>query len=155
MGRAPIGALFHAGHLLAVAGPGAAPLAGYSAGVDSLQHPLWNGHREEVHELHGRPATAAGDIGLLNGPALQPKAAHLVELREELRGYIDRIQASLVDYGQRHRAGKPISSSLAESTVNQLVNARMNKRRRMRWSPLGAHRILRALHAAGPRRRSR
>jgi hypothetical protein len=26
--------------------------------------------------------------------------------------------------------------------VNQLVNARMNKRRQMRWSPLGAHRVL-------------
>ncbi len=36
MGRAPIGALFHAGHLLPVAGPGAAPLAGYSAGVDTM-----------------------------------------------------------------------------------------------------------------------
>jgi len=49
---------------------------------------------------------------------------------------------TLIDYGRRHRAGKPISSSRAESTVNQLVNARMNKRRQMRWSPVGAHRML-------------
>jgi hypothetical protein len=26
--------------------------------------------------------------------------------------------------------------------VNSLVNARMNKRRQMRWTPLGAHRVL-------------
>ncbi len=26
--------------------------------------------------------------------------------------------------------------------VNQLVSARMNKRRQMRWSPRGAHRVL-------------
>ena len=33
-------------------------------------------------------------------------------------------------------------SSYAEGTVNQLVSARMNKRRQMRWSPRGAHRLL-------------
>jgi len=48
----------------------------------------------------------------------------------------------LIDYGQRSRAGKPISTSRAEGTVNQLVNARMNKRRQMRLSPRGAHRVL-------------
>jgi DDE family transposase len=51
-------------------------------------------------------------------------------------------QRCLIDYGQRYRAGKPISTSRAEGTVNQLVNARMNKRRQMRWSPRGAHRVL-------------
>jgi hypothetical protein len=59
-----------------------------------------------------------------------------------LRRYVDNNRASLIDYGRRHRAGKPISSSRAESTVNQLVNARMNKRRQMRWSPAGAHCLL-------------
>ena len=43
---------------------------------------------------------------------------------------------------KRYRAGKPISTSRAESTVNQLVSARMNKRKQMRWSPCGAHRVL-------------
>ena len=47
-----------------------------------------------------------------------------------------------VDAVIEERAGKPISSARAESTVNQLVNARMNKRRQMRWSPRGAHRLL-------------
>jgi hypothetical protein len=46
------------------------------------------------------------------------------------------------NYGQRYRAGKPISTSRAEGAVNHLVNARMNKRRQMRWSPRGAHRVL-------------
>jgi hypothetical protein len=55
---------------------------------------------------------------------------------------IDNDQGSLIDYGRPHRAGEPTSSSRAESTVNQLVNACMNKRRQMRWSPVGAHRML-------------
>ncbi len=52
------------------------------------------------------------------------------------------LHALLIDYGQRYRADEPISSSRAEGTVNQLDNARMNKRRQMRWSPRGAHRVL-------------
>jgi hypothetical protein len=38
--------------------------------------------------------------------------------------------------------GHMISSSRAEGTVNHLVNARMNKRRQIRWSPRGAHHVL-------------
>ena len=41
-------------------------------------------------------------------------------------------------YGQRHRAGQRESTALVESTVNSLVNQRMNKRRQMRWSAAGA-----------------
>jgi len=50
--------------------------------------------------------------------------------------------ATLIDYGQRYRASKPISTLRAEGTVNQLVNARMNKQWQMRWSPRGAQRVL-------------
>ncbi len=60
----------------------------------------------------------------------------------ELRSYIENNEGALIDYGQRYRAGKPISTSRAEGTVNQLVNGRMNKRKQMRWSPRGAHRVL-------------
>jgi hypothetical protein len=48
----------------------------------------------------------------------------------------------MIDYGRRWRERKPISTSRAESLMNNLVNARMNKCRQMRWSPHGAHRVL-------------
>ena len=79
---------------------------------------------------------------LLNGGAVQAKAGRLVAHCTELRGYIGNNEGALIDYGQRYRAGKPISTSRAEGAVNHLVNARMNKRRQMRWSPRGAHRVL-------------
>jgi hypothetical protein len=118
------------------------PVDCVQAEVERLRHLLWNGRHEEAHAVLGTIAAIAGIMGLLNGPGFQRKAARLVELCAALRGYISNNLASLIDYGQRHRAGKPISSSRAESTVNQLVNARMNKRRQMRWSPVGAHRML-------------
>ena len=44
-----------------------------------------------------------------------------------------------IDYGKRYRAGKPISTAMAESAVNQVLNARMCKSQQMRWTPRGAH----------------
>ncbi len=128
---------------LSVLGPSCSlPLDWAQAEVGRLRHLLWNGRHEEAHTVLGTVAAIAGTIGLLNGPGFERKAARLVELCAALRGYIGSNRGSLIDYGRRHRAGEPISSSRAESTVNQLVNARMNKRRQMRWSPRGAHRML-------------
>ena len=84
----------------------------------------------------------AVNAALLNDAAVAAKVGRLVAHCTELPGYIENNEDALIDYGQRYRAGKPISSSRAESTVNQLVNARMNKRQQMRWSPRGAHRVL-------------
>jgi hypothetical protein len=110
--------------------------------VERLRHLPWNGRHDEARAVLGAVAAIAGTIGLLNRPGFERKATRLVELCAALRRYVDNNRASLIDCGRRHRAGKPISSSRAESTVNQLVNARMNKRRQMRWSPRGAHRLL-------------
>ena len=59
----------------------------------------------------------------------------------ELQTYLQYNRATLVDYGHRRRNGKPVSTSRAEGLVNDIANARMGKKRRMRWSPKGAHRV--------------
>ena len=53
-----------------------------------------------------------------------------------------RTPGSIPNYGERYRAGEPISSSFAESAVNQVVSKRMVKKQQMRWSPRGAHLLL-------------
>jgi hypothetical protein len=50
-----------------------------------------------------------------------------------------RYNPGLVNYARRRRKGLPISSSIAESAVNQIVSLRMAKKRQMRWSDEGAH----------------
>ncbi len=54
-------------------------------------------------------------------------------------GYVRGHTQYLVNYGARFRKGLPISSSIAESAVNQVVSLRMAKKRHMRWSDEGAH----------------
>ena len=110
--------------------------------VERLRHLLWNGHHDKACEALDRIAGWAKDASVLNDPAMEAGAKRLVARGAELRSYVENNESALIDYGQRHRAGKPVSTSRAEGTVNQLVSARMNKRQQMRWSPRGAHRVL-------------
>ena len=119
-----------------------APLDRARVDVERLRHLLWNGKHGEACQALSRIASRAEETITLDGAAVAAKAGRLVAHCTELRGYIENNEGALIDYGQRHRAGKPISTSRAEGSVNQLVNARMNKRRQMRWSPRGAHRVL-------------
>jgi hypothetical protein len=69
-------------------------------------------------------------------------AAARVQARcDTLYTYLANNMESLVGYGRRYRNGLPISSSRAEGSVDDIANARMGKRKRMRWSPKGDHRI--------------
>jgi hypothetical protein len=69
-------------------------------------------------------------------------ALPVVKKLVEFRGYINANAAHIPNYGERHRCGEPISSSIAESTVNQVISRRMVKKQQMRWSPTGAHLLL-------------
>jgi len=103
---------------------------------------LWNGHHEKACKALGRIAPWAKGAAVLNYPAMEAGAKCLVARCTELQTYIVTNEGTLIDYGERYRAGKPISTSRAEGTVKQLVSARMNKRRQLCWSPRGVHRVL-------------
>ena len=110
--------------------------------MERLRHLLWNGHHDKACEALDRIAGWAKDATVLNDPAMQARAKRLLARCTEPQAYIETNEGALIDYGQRSRAGKPISTSRAEGTINQLVNARMNTRRQTRWSPQGAHQVL-------------
>jgi hypothetical protein len=68
----------------------------------------------------------------------------LAQLDYRTRGLVEYVEANggaTINYGERHRRGKPVSTATAESAVNQVLNQRMCKRQQMRWSPIGAHRL--------------
>jgi len=130
------------GGLCALEPPPLVPLGRAQVDVERLRHLLWNGHHDKACEALGRITSEAKDASVLNDPAMAAGVKRLVARCKELRAYIENNKDALIDYGQRYRAGKPISTSRAEGTVNQLVSARMNKRQQMRWSPRGAHRVL-------------
>ncbi len=60
----------------------------------------------------------------------------------ELKQYIANNAGTLINYQRRQQAGLRVSSCGAESTVNFLINRRMNKSQQMRWSRRGANLLL-------------
>ncbi len=67
-----------------------------------------------------------------------PQQRNLLKALRDFATYIRGNEGSIPNYGERHRAGEAISSSLAESAVNEVVSKRMVKKQQMRWSHRGA-----------------
>lgn len=60
----------------------------------------------------------------------------------EFTGYIRSNQSYVVNYGDRYHNGERISSSIAESTVNQVISKRFVKKQQQRWTKKGVHNLL-------------
>ena len=65
--------------------------------------------------------------------------AHLDHHTRELVAYVESNGGSTIPRNRRHREGSSISTAMAESAANQVLNHRMCKRQQMRWSSWGAH----------------
>jgi hypothetical protein len=79
------------------------------------------------------------DLETLN-PSDEP--SKLLTAAREFDTYLRANAGEIPNYGERYRAGETISSSLAESAVNQVISKRMVKKQQMRWTLRGAHLLL-------------
>ena len=52
----------------------------------------------------------------------------------DLLDYLRANRDSLPNYGERRRAGKPISTGWVESAINEIIAKRMAKSQQMRWN---------------------
>jgi hypothetical protein len=71
-----------------------------------------------------------------------PNLSKFARAAREFSVYIASNAGSLINYGERFRAGERISSCLAESTVNAVISKRFAKRQQMPWTKRGAHLLL-------------
>ena len=71
-----------------------------------------------------------------------PHLSKFARAAQEFSVYIASNIGSLINYGERFRAGERISSCLAESTVNAVISKRFAKRQQMQWTKRGAHLLL-------------
>lgn len=71
-----------------------------------------------------------------------PHLGRFTRAAHEFAVYLAGGRGSLVNYGERFRAGERISSAMAESTVNAVVSKRFAKRQQMQWTKRGAHLLL-------------
>jgi hypothetical protein len=61
---------------------------------------------------------------------------------DELRSYLYANREATRGYAEARRRGERVSTAHVESTVNQLINWRMCKKKQMAWSRRGAHYLL-------------
>ena len=98
---------------------------------------LWhgNGHRARQHADDLRDDVKGLEMDY-------PHLGRFARSAQEFAIYIKSNAGSLINYGERFRAGERISSAMAESTVNALVSKRFAKRQQMQWTRRGAHLLL-------------
>ena len=100
---------------------------------------LWHGN---VHRALERLDELAN---LIDYDDRRPETAERRKRRRTLTEFCNYIAANrhlIPDYGDRRRHGEAIASSIAESTVNQVISRRFVKKQQMRWQPENAHLLL-------------
>lgn len=70
------------------------------------------------------------------------RAQKMKERLQKLKNYLINNQHYLVNYSERYKEGKLISSSLAESNVESLINQRCKGQQHMKWTREGVHPLL-------------
>ena len=107
--------------------------------LDSAKWSLWHGN---VHKSLERLDTLIELIE--HDPRVQDGSERkkLGRTLNELTAYLESNRHLIPNYGDRRRHGEAISSSIAESTVNQVINRRFVKKQQMRWQPETAHLLL-------------
>ncbi|MGH7160270.1 MAG: ISKra4 family transposase [Acetobacteraceae bacterium] len=107
------------------------------AALEQIKWLLWHGNQHRSQEAL---AFLEDDVDGLEVD--YPNLRKFVRTAHEFAVYITTNTASLINYGERFRAGERISSCLAESTVNAVISKRFAKRQQMQWTKRGAHLLL-------------
>jgi hypothetical protein len=114
--------------------------------IERLRYLIRNGyHREGLFGMRH----LASEVAYLNREAFRPPIARLLWNCEDGRPYLANRTDSLFDYGERYRSKLPISTSRVEGCADEIANARIARKQRMRRSPQDAQRMstVRAIRA--------
>jgi len=96
---------------------------------------------------HGKPLDALSKILRISDKIgcfekSYDKYISMVKYVSEFYVYIRNNMNIIVNYGERYRAGKAISTAFVESLVNSLISKRFCKKQQMQWSKKGAHLLM-------------
>ena len=114
----------------------------HSRNLDSMKWMLWNDGVEMADFGMTEVKIGLFRQSLTSSEAEREKLAWVERQLGELRSYLYANREGVDDYAHAFRRGERISTAHVESTVNQLINWRMCKKKQMRWSKQGAHNLL-------------
>lgn len=117
------------------------PLEAAQASIERVRHLLWHGRPAQADQELACFASHTEDIAGSGANPEQMVTRDLLRHCSELRSYVQNNRRAIVSYHRRYHSDRPISTSRAEGCVDEIANARMGRRQRMRWSSQGAHRV--------------
>lgn len=112
--------------------------------VSRIRWRLWHGQTERALALVGDNLV---ELDALLEAADDRQARKVATLLRALETYIVGQADLIIDYAAARSRGEPISTATAESTVQRLLHRRIGANQQMRWSPRGAHRMLKVCTA--------
>src|SRR6202020_2561677 len=117
------------------------PVQTAKVSIERIRHLLWLGRPDDADQEIVVLLGHGSKIAERNGISVQETTNDLQRLCSELKGYAQNNRDAIINYHRRHHGKQPVSSSRAEGCVDEIANARIGKKHRMRWSPTGAHRV--------------
>jgi hypothetical protein len=113
--------------------------ARFADGVEHIRWRLWHGQVARALDLIGETLVLLdAEVETVGSAA----AAKVRRVLRDLETYVTGQSDLIIDYATARRRGEPISTATTESTVQWLLHRRMGAQQQMRWSPRGAHLML-------------
>jgi hypothetical protein len=115
--------------------------ASLSETIERIKWRLWHGQVRGALDLITETMATLEATAQAAPPAMSA-ALKVTRLLGELETYVCGQSDIIIDYATARRREEPISTAVTESTVQWLVHRRMNAQQQMRWTPRGAHLML-------------
>jgi len=115
--------------------------------IDRIRWRLWHGQVRRGLDLIGETMATLERLITDASPAAMA-ARKVLRLLLALETYVLGQADIIIDYAAARHEEEPISTAITESTVQWLLHRRMNAQQQMRWSPRGAHLMLKVRTAA-------
>lgn len=115
--------------------------ARFADAVEHIRWRLWHGQVQRALDLISATAEALDALAAATSPA-GATADKVAKLLRSLETYVVGQAELIIDYAAARHDAEPISTAPTEGTVQWLLHRRMGAKQQMRWSPRGAHMML-------------
>jgi hypothetical protein len=113
----------------------------FADAVEHVRWCLWHGQVQRALDLIGDTVAALDAVAAVASPA-GATACKVAKLLRGLETYVVGQSELIIDYAAARLDAEPISTAPTEGTVQWLLHRRMGANQQMRWSPRGAHLML-------------
>jgi hypothetical protein len=110
--------------------------------VEHIRWRLWHGQVQRALDLMDHTLAELDATATASSPTVAAAASKVAGVLRGLETYVAGQAALIIDYAAARHCEEPISTAPTESTVQWLLHRRMGANQQMRWSPRGAHLML-------------